>query len=129
MKKYAGKIPSSLLGLVISVLSILLHLRFGAAWVSVLCCAVCSVYGVLEVYGFWIKKAPWLEQPLAQIVVSFLFTLAYYVIVFTVLVVLVCAVLSLPFSIDLLLYTVFSFPSFVVVIAVILLLMSAASYA
>ncbi len=128
--KNIDKIITAIIGLGVSILSISLYVNYKTSlFVIVFCSIICFIFGVFEFYFVYVRKSHEYKDKITQIVLSILFTLIYHVIVFVIMVVLCCVLASKPFTVDLLFYTIFSYPSFVIVIAIIMLLMVGASYA
>ena len=119
------KIIATIIGLVITILSIMLYVKNkDNLFIKITCSIVCTLYGAFEVYFCWVGKSKFINDKPSPAFFTLLFTIVYNGIVFGIMFILYYGFAGKPFTIDLMFYAIFSYPSFVIVALIILLIMS-----
>lgn len=115
------KILVSIIGLIVTVLFILIYSNFNNLILTIILCSFSFVFACVQLYFLYFKE---LEKN-GRLIFSIIFILVIGLIFFGI----ACILFHNVFNvIDILIYTIFVLPSFVIVIMLILFLLAALSY-
>ncbi len=128
IKKEWSKILGSILGIIITVTSIILFVQYkDIDYIKMMLIAVSIGYGIFQFYNVYFKFQN--EDILAKLILSIVASLAFIAIVFVVITLLAILLLKMPYTNDFIYYSIFLLPSFVIVVALIILVIVGLSYA
>ena len=115
------EILGSIIGLILSVASIVLYVYFKhLIWLTIIMSIVTFGYGFIHLYYVYISKDNILNIKIPKVAFTIIATILYHSIIFGLLVLIIQVGFKQEFSIDYLIYTIYSFPSIVIVIFVII---------
>ena len=121
IKENKQKIIFTIIGLFISVISIVLYVNFKSfVYLTILLCLINLTYGIIQLYYIYFKEK--FFSKIERITLTIFFALIFVLISFIIMIIAV-ALLKQVFTVDLLVYSIMLLPSFIVVIAIVLLAM------
>lgn len=121
IKENKQKIIFTIIGLFISIFSIVLYVNFKSfVYLTILLCLINLTYGIIQLYYIYFKEKFFSKTE--RITLTVFFALIFVLISFIIMIIAV-ALLKQAFTVDLLVYSIMLLPSFIVVIAIVLLAM------
>lgn len=119
-----AKVISCLLGLIITLFSMTLYAHYQSVPMLIGLLLIINLgHGYLQLYRLYFSSKAYGRS--GQIVLSLLASIVFVVIIFMVLVLVYELIIGIPYNlIDLIFYAVFLLPSFVIVIAVLLVVLA-----
>ena len=115
-----------ILGVFISVVSYILLANFNILWLKILLSVICIVFAAIEF--IYVILDEYNYNPRKKLLITILFTVIYNVVVFLIIFIFMM-IFKVNLTYDVIFYSIYSSPSFVVVIGLILLLLVGLSYA
>ena len=128
IKENKLRILFAILGAILTIASFDLYLHYKEnIWLTIILSVLCFALGAYQVYSLYIKQK---EFDLQSNIINTIFVSIIFLVVVFLLVTLVCRVmLKMPFSVEFVLYSLFLYPSIVLVTLLIMLLLLVLSYA
>lgn len=120
------KILYALLGLIQTIISILIYVKYKSTIITIILLTLCSLFAFYQVIKFYFTDKTW--DTYVKISMSILSFVIYIVIVFIAVTLFSLLILKLKFSYVYLIYAVMTSPSFLIVIAILALLLYSLSY-
>jgi len=116
------------IGLIITIISFIIHTNNKThIIINIILSIICFIFGVLEFYYICFTKEKY--DQFTRITMSIVASILFIIIVSLLLLLFICEVLKQEATAYVLLWSVYLLPSFVVVIAIVLLIIAALSYA
>ncbi len=125
IKEYHKEIAFILIGLVISIISLILYTKYKDNLYMVISLIIISfTYGIFHTYKLYIKRIYKDDSKLARTILTIILAFIFHLIVFILNLVIFMLILKRNFSIEYLYYTVFLYPSITIVALLVVMILA-----